>query len=92
MVKHHATTTKKRRHFIRTEYRVLCCRVLPGQSPTVVTRPKVRTGEDSFATRIGDVPVVYPYIQLSPVDLYDYATSAGVTMLLQTCLFNSARE
>jgi len=58
----------------------------------VITRPKARTGKDSFATLLKDVPLPYPFIQLSPIDLYDYSTSAGVTTPLQTCLFNSARE
>ena len=92
MVIHHTTTTEKRGHYISTIIESSAASSCPAGVLPVVPRPTARTGKDSFATRLEDVPVLYPYIQLSPVDLYHYATSAGVTVPLQTCLFNSARE
>jgi hypothetical protein len=69
---HHTTTTKKKGPF-STKYRVLRSRVLPSQmSYTIfVTQPKVWTRKDSFATRLSDASVLYPYTHLSPVDQYD---------------------
>ena len=63
-----------------------------GSNSILVTQPKVWTNKDSFSTRLIDVTVLHPYTHLSPVDLYDYATSASVPVPRQTCLFNSARE
>ena len=97
LVIRHTTATKKKEkkgHFISTKYRVLHSRVQPGQVcyRIYVTRPRVWTGKDCFAIRLRDVPMLYQYIHLSPVDPYDYATSVIVTTSRQTCLFSSARE
>jgi len=94
IVINHTTATKKEGHFINTKYRVLRSYALPSQmsNSILVTQPKVWTNKDSFSTRLRDVTVLHRYTHLSPVGHYDYATSVGVSVPRQTCLFNSARE
>jgi len=81
-------------YVISSKYRVLRSRVLPDQefNSIYVTQLNVWTSKDRFATPLRDVPGLYPYTYLSPVDHYDNAISASVPVPRQTCLFDSARE
>jgi len=69
-------------YFIGPKYRVFRSRVLPDQvsNSICVIQPNVWTAKDSFAIQLIDVPVLYIYTYLSPVDHYDYATSASVSV------------